>query len=242
MATSRCDRHPFRWIRRAPPSPAGAGIRFASPTGHAPRSRAVAGGRGVGCRRGGSGGRADRPVRAGPRAACSRRRRRTRWPPPRTATRWSSAVIRCWSSTAPPSVSLLTRQSARSRWQAMRGRSGVLHTGHCLIRCSDGESRSAVTSTTVAFADITDEELEAYLATGEPQRVAGAFTIDGFGGAFVSALEGDPHNVVGRVAAHPARDARRNSASPGPTCGAAARAPAPHARSGRRARASWPRR
>lgn len=87
--------------------------------------------------------------------------------------------------------------SARSRWQRMRGRPGVLHTGHCLIRCSDGESRSAVTSTTVAFADITDEELEAYLATGEPQRVAGAFTIDGFGGAFITGLEGDPHNVVG---------------------------------------------
>lgn len=87
--------------------------------------------------------------------------------------------------------------SARSRWQRMRGHSGVLHTGHCLIRCSDGESRSAVSSTTVAFADITDQELDAYLATGEPQRVAGAFTIDGFGGAFVDGIDGDPHNVVG---------------------------------------------
>lgn len=87
--------------------------------------------------------------------------------------------------------------SARSRWRRMRGRSGVLHTGHCLIRCRDGESRSAVASTTVAFADISDEELEAYLATGEPQRVAGAFTIDGFGGAFVTSIDGDPHNVVG---------------------------------------------
>ena len=87
--------------------------------------------------------------------------------------------------------------SARSRWQRMREHSGVLHTGHCLIRCSDGESRSAVSSTTVAFADITDQELDAYLATGEPQRVAGAFTIDGFGGAFVDGIDGDPHNVVG---------------------------------------------
>ena len=86
---------------------------------------------------------------------------------------------------------------ARSRWQRMRGRSGVLHTGHCLIRCPDGESRSAVTSATVAFADITDEELEAYLATGEPQGVAGAFTIDGLGGAFVEGVDGDPHTVVG---------------------------------------------
>jgi septum formation protein len=87
--------------------------------------------------------------------------------------------------------------SARSHWRQMRGSSGVLHTGHCLIRCADGESRSAVTSATVAFADITDEELEAYLATGEPQRVAGAFTIDGLGGAFVSCVSGDPHTVVG---------------------------------------------
>ena len=87
--------------------------------------------------------------------------------------------------------------TARSRWQRMRGRSGVLHTGHCLIRCSDGESRSAVSSTTVDFADITDQELDAYLATGEPQRVAGAFTIDGFGGAFIDGMNGDPHNVVG---------------------------------------------
>ena len=87
--------------------------------------------------------------------------------------------------------------SARARWQRMRGRSGVLHTGHCLIRCTDRESRSAVTSTSVAFADITDEELEAYLATGEPQRVAGAFTIDGLGGAFIEGIQGDPHTVVG---------------------------------------------
>jgi nucleoside triphosphate pyrophosphatase len=87
--------------------------------------------------------------------------------------------------------------SARTRWRRMRGKSGVLHTGHCLIRCSDKESRSAVASTTVDFADVSDEELEAYLATGEPQRVAGAFTIDGLGGAFVTRIDGDPHNVVG---------------------------------------------
>jgi septum formation protein len=87
--------------------------------------------------------------------------------------------------------------TARSRWQRMRGRSGVLHTGHCLIRCRDGESRSAVTSTSVTFADITDQELEAYLATGEPQRVSGGFTIDGFGGAFIERIDGDPHTVVG---------------------------------------------
>jgi nucleoside triphosphate pyrophosphatase len=87
--------------------------------------------------------------------------------------------------------------SARARWQRMRGRSGILHTGHCLIRCTDGESRSAVASTIVSFAEISDDELEAYLASGEPQQVAGAFTIDALGGAFVTRMDGDPHNVVG---------------------------------------------
>jgi septum formation protein len=82
------------------------------------------------------------------------------------------------------------------RWRRMRGRSGVLHTGHCLI---DGGGEEVVRSaaTTVHFAAVTDEEIEAYVATGEPLAVAGAFTIDGLGGAFVSGIEGDHHNVVG---------------------------------------------
>ncbi len=83
------------------------------------------------------------------------------------------------------------------RWHLMRGRSGVLHTGHCLIDTSTGTEVAELASTTVYFADLSDEEVDAYVATGEPLRVAGAFTIDGLGGSFVDRVEGDPHNVVG---------------------------------------------
>jgi len=92
---------------------------------------------------------------------------------------------------------------AISRWQRMRGRSGVLHTGHWLIDDRDdsdggtGATMGAVASTTVHFAKVTDQEIAAYVATGEPLQVAGAFTIDGLGGPFVSGIEGDHHNVVG---------------------------------------------
>ncbi|GAA4421721.1 Maf family protein [Georgenia halophila] len=85
---------------------------------------------------------------------------------------------------------------AVSRWRAMRGRSGVLHSGHWLVR-RDGESVGGTSSTTVHFADLSDTEIAAYVATGEPLRVAGAFTIDGLGGPFVTRLEGDHHGVVG---------------------------------------------
>jgi septum formation protein len=83
------------------------------------------------------------------------------------------------------------------RWRAMRGRSGVLHTGHCLRDTANGHVAAAVGSTTVHFADVTDAEIAAYVATGEPLHVAGAFTVDGLGGAFVTGIEGDHHNVVG---------------------------------------------
>jgi septum formation protein len=89
---------------------------------------------------------------------------------------------------------------ATARWQRMRGRSGVLHTGHWLIDLRDegsGATLGAVASTTVHFADVTDEEIEAYVSTGEPLAVAGAFTTDGLGGAFVRGIEGDHHTVVG---------------------------------------------
>lgn len=86
---------------------------------------------------------------------------------------------------------------AITRWQRMRGRSGVLHTGHCLIDTHTGRDTAEVASTTVHFADVSDREIEAYVATGEPLKVAGAFTIDGLGGPFVKGVEGDPHNVVG---------------------------------------------
>ncbi len=86
---------------------------------------------------------------------------------------------------------------AVERWRAMRGRSGVLHTGHCLREAASGRVAAATASTTVHFADVSDAEIAAYVATGEPLWVAGAFTIDGLGGAFVTGIEGDHHNVVG---------------------------------------------
>lgn len=83
------------------------------------------------------------------------------------------------------------------RWEAMRGRSGVLHTGHSLRDVASGRVAAATASTTVHFAAVSDEEIRAYVATCEPLWVAGAFTVDGLGGAFVSGIEGDFHNVVG---------------------------------------------
>jgi len=86
-------------------------------------------------------------------------------------------------------------------WHRMRGRSGVLHTGHWVVDTRDddgtGATLGAVASTTVHFACVTDDEIEAYVATGEPLAVAGAFTTDGLGGAFVRGIEGDHHTVVG---------------------------------------------
>ena len=73
---------------------------------------------------------------------------------------------------------------------------GILHTGHAL-RGADRDGRRAPSSTTVHFADVTDAEIERYVATGEPPTVAGAFTIDGLGGWFVERIDGDHHNVVG---------------------------------------------
>jgi septum formation protein len=91
-------------------------------------------------------------------------------------------------------------RDARDRWQRMAGHSGVLHTGQALFDVQDGAVVSrdvAVVSTVVHFAALTTQELEAYLATGEPLAVAGAFTLDGLGAPFVRRVEGDPAAVVG---------------------------------------------
>jgi septum formation protein len=91
-------------------------------------------------------------------------------------------------------------EEAVARWHRMRGRSGVLHTGHCVIELGGaGGSRELAREarTVVQFADLTDAEIAAYVGTGEPMRVAGAFTLDGLGGAYVTGIEGDPHTVVG---------------------------------------------
>jgi septum formation protein len=91
-------------------------------------------------------------------------------------------------------------EDARQRWRAMRGRSGVLHTGHWLVDAridGNGGTLGAVASTVVHFAALTDVEIDHYVASGEPLAVAGAFTVDGMGGAFITRIEGDFHAVVG---------------------------------------------
>ena len=90
-----------------------------------------------------------------------------------------------------------SEDEAIARWEQMRGRAGVLHTGHCVIDTHREVWLSRGAATQVRFAHVSDEEIEAYVATGEPSAVAGAFTLDGLGGAFVSGVTGDPHNVVG---------------------------------------------
>jgi septum formation protein len=93
-----------------------------------------------------------------------------------------------------------TPEVARERWKAMAGGSGELLTGHAVIRLADGDRVAETTgsqTTTVRFADPSPTEVEAYLATGEPLGVAGAFTLDGLGGWFVEGIEGDPSSVIG---------------------------------------------
>ncbi len=91
----------------------------------------------------------------------------------------------------------LVPEVAIDRWRAMRGSHGILHSGHHLIDTAADRGLTLVTSTKVHFADLTDEQISRYVATGEPLNVAGAFTIDGIGGAFVEHIEGDYHTVVG---------------------------------------------
>jgi septum formation protein len=91
----------------------------------------------------------------------------------------------------------LDAEDAAGRWKRMRGRTGVLHTGHHVTGLVSGRQAEGVGVTVVHFADISDDEIAAYVATGEPLHVAGSFTLDGLGGAFVDRIEGDPGNVIG---------------------------------------------
>ncbi|MFF4416903.1 Maf family protein [Streptosporangium sp. NPDC001559] len=88
-------------------------------------------------------------------------------------------------------------QEAVARWKSMRGRQGRLLTGHCVIDASGGGQAAEVGATVVRFGNPGDEEIAAYVATGEPLRVAGAFTLDGPGGWFVEGIDGDHGNVLG---------------------------------------------
>ena len=86
---------------------------------------------------------------------------------------------------------------ALARWRSMRGRSGVLRTGHCVIDTASGRQTSETASTTVRFGTPDDAEIAAYVASGEPLHVAGAFTLDGRSAPFVDGVDGDPGNVIG---------------------------------------------
>ncbi|MER7044265.1 MULTISPECIES: Maf family protein [Streptomyces] len=88
-------------------------------------------------------------------------------------------------------------EEATARWKAMRGRSGVLRTGHCVTDTATGRVASATASTTVRFGEPTDAEIAAYVASGEPLHVAGAFTLDGRSAPFIDGIDGDPGNVIG---------------------------------------------
>ncbi|MGA9374930.1 MAG: Maf family protein [Mycobacterium sp.] len=93
-----------------------------------------------------------------------------------------------------------TIEAARRQWQSSAGRAGLLHTGHSVLRVRDGAvigETGRTATTTVHFGVPSDDELDAYLASGEPLHVAGAFTLDGLGGWFVDRIEGDPSNVIG---------------------------------------------
>ncbi|MFM7542056.1 MAG: Maf family protein [Actinomycetales bacterium] len=91
----------------------------------------------------------------------------------------------------------LTAEIARERAQKLSGKSGILHTGHCVIDTSKDIEYSDVASTKVYFSKMSDAEIDSYIATGEPLQVAGGFTLDGLSAPFISAIEGDAANVIG---------------------------------------------
>ena len=101
-----------------------------------------------------------------------------------------------------------TPEVAKERMLRMSGSMGVLHTGHWLVDCRDtdgsddggpgsGATVGSVSSAEVHFMDMSESEIDTYIATGEPLQCAGSFTIDGYGGAFIRKVDGDPHTVVG---------------------------------------------
>jgi len=86
---------------------------------------------------------------------------------------------------------------AAACWREMSGRAGSLVTGHCVINAATGQQAAAVAATTVRFGTPSEREIAAYVASGEPLKVAGAFSLDGLGGWFVDGIDGDHGNVLG---------------------------------------------
>lgn len=94
----------------------------------------------------------------------------------------------------------ITPEAARERWASMAGKSGELLTGHAIIRVENGEKTketSGTEGTTVRFGTPSQEEIDAYIASGEPLQVAGGFTLDGLGGWFIEGIDGDFSSVIG---------------------------------------------
>lgn len=90
-----------------------------------------------------------------------------------------------------------TVEHARERLRLMSGRTGTLWTGHCVIDAATGRMVSRASAAQVTFCNYTEEDIERYIATGEPLEVAGSFTLDGFGGAFIDQIAGDPSGIIG---------------------------------------------
>jgi septum formation protein len=88
-------------------------------------------------------------------------------------------------------------QDAVATWHRLSGNRGTLYTGHCLIDTRSGARQSAVAATVVRFGTPSDEEIAAYVASGEPMHLAGAFSLEGRSGPFVEGIDGDPSNVRG---------------------------------------------
>jgi septum formation protein len=109
-------------------------------------------------------------------------------------------IIACDSTFEFEGVSLgkpLTAEVAIERAKKLSGKSGYLHTGHCIVDVNRGIEISDIASTKVTFADMNQEEIHDYVASGEPLHVAGGFTLDGLSSAFISSIEGDYTNVIG---------------------------------------------
>jgi septum formation protein len=115
-------------------------------------------------------------------------------------TQSSGLVIGCDSMLDLDGVALgkpADADEAIGRWQAMRGRTGTLLTGHCVVDAATGRRATGVASSVIRFGTPTDAEIAAYVGTGEPLGMAGAFTIEGLGGWFIDSIDGDHNNVIG---------------------------------------------
>ncbi|TRZ87934.1 MAG: septum formation inhibitor Maf [Streptomycetaceae bacterium] len=111
-----------------------------------------------------------------------------------------SIIIACDSTFEFEGQSLgkpLTPEIASQRAKMLSGKSGVLHTGHCIIDTERDIEISDIASTTVIFGKMSESEIADYVASGEPLHVAGGFTLDGLSSAFIESIEGDYTNVIG---------------------------------------------